>query len=84
MRTNMPLIGEQTCGKCKHSRPVTNPQPGAERICKRYPPQLNSVLIGRNADGSPMFMHHCAWPPVGKDEEGCTGEWKPIIATGIN
>lgn len=71
-----PIITSEVCGRCKFARVTPLIQGG--KLCKRYPPQLTSFLMGRDNAGKPIVQHFPAWPPVA-DEEGACGEFKPRI-----
>lgn len=71
-----------TCATCKHSLKDNAPAPGqrAQRICRRYPPTVNSIPMMappdvRNPQGGMTVASQVIFPTV-SDEWQC-GEYAP-------
>ena len=69
-----------TCARCKHAFIDPQRPPGApsQRLCRRYPPTVNSIPVTappdvRNPQGGLTIANQCIFPTV-SDEWSC-GEY---------
>lgn len=79
-----------SCAQCKHSQVDKHPRPGMPtgRICRRYPPTVNSIPVMappdvRNPQGGLSIANQCIFPTV-SDEWWC-GEYAsaPVPLKGV-
>jgi hypothetical protein len=67
-----------TCALCTYTGLVTGPQGQFQRICRRYPPQLTTLVLPTQQ--GPSVQTVTAWPLVA-DGDHC-GEFKSELGVG--